>query len=64
MLKIFHRFDVLQKYFNMKILQHSVCNSVIGFHIARACKERQARARGRKVQMTAVEEFFEKNGCI
>ena len=28
MLKIFHRVDVLRKYFNVKILQHSICNSV------------------------------------
>ena len=27
-LKNFRRVDVLRKYFNMKILQHSVCNSV------------------------------------
>ena len=26
MLKNFRRVDVLQKYFNMKILQHSICN--------------------------------------
>ena len=36
-LKIFRRVDVLRKYFNMKILQRSVCNSV-------------ARAGGRNVQ--------------
>ena len=28
MLKNFRRVDVLQKYFNTKILQHSACNSV------------------------------------
>ena len=47
MFKIFRRFDGLRKYFNTKILQHSVCNSVIGFRAARGRKERQARAGGR-----------------
>ena len=41
MLKSFHRVDVLQKYFNMKILQHSICNNVIGFHAEHVRKERQ-----------------------
>ena len=47
MLKNFHRVDGLRKYFNTKILQHSICNSVIGFRVARRRKERQARAGGR-----------------
>jgi len=49
-LQIFRRVGVLRKYFNTKILQHSVCNSVIDFHTARAHKERQARAGGRNVR--------------
>ena len=62
MLKNFRRVDVLRKYFNTKILQHSVCNSVIGFHTARVRKERQARARTERV--TVMEESFERNCCI
>ena len=50
MLKNFRRVDVLRKYFNMKILQHSVCNSV-------------ARAGVRK-KVTAMEEFFGRKCCI
>ena len=49
-LKIFRRVGVLRKYFSTKILQHSVCNSIIGFRAARAHKERQARAGGRNVR--------------
>ena len=51
-LKNFCRVDVLRKYFNAKILQHSVCNSV-------AIK--QGKKRTEKV--TAMEEFFERK-CI
>ena len=64
MLKIFHRFDVLQKYFNMKILQHSICNSVIGFHAAHACKERQARASGRNIQKNCHRRVFSKRMVV
>ena len=50
-LKNFRRVDVLQKYFNMKIVQHSVCNSL-------------ARAGGKRTKkVTAMEEFFERK-CI
>ena len=61
MLKNFHRVDVLRKYFNTKILQHSACNSVlvIGFHAARPRKERQSRGKKRIEKATAMEEIFE-----
>jgi len=49
-LKNFRRVGFLRKYFNTKILQHSVCNSMISFRAARARKERQARAGGRNVR--------------
>ena len=48
----------------MKILQHSVCKSVIGVHAAHGRKERQARAaQGEEStkRVTAMEEFFERN---
>ena len=41
MLKNFRRVDGLQKYFNTKILQHSICNSIIGFRTAHGHRERQ-----------------------
>ena len=46
-LKIFRWVDILRKYFNMKILQHSVCNSV-----ARVGEKHTEK-------VTAMEEIFE-----
>ena len=61
-LKNFRRVSILQKYFDTKILQHSVCNSVIHFHAACAHKERQPRAGGRNVWRKQLQwKFFERN---
>ena len=54
MLKIFRRVGVLRKYFNTKILQHSVCNSVIGFRAARAL---------RRGKLEQGEETYEESNC-
>ena len=63
-LKLFRSVIIPRKYFNTKILQHSICNSIIGFarqvHTRRGELEQGEETYGE----TAMEEFSKRNGCI